>query len=206
MARKTKLEAAKTKEELLMAAQAVFSDKGITRARLEDIAKKAGVTRGALYWHFTDKRDLVDNLSQRMQLPMESMVDEIEEAFEQSPLETIREQIHKLFSETVRNRQFKSTINLAFHQSNQDEQLNIIKKKQIESRIGSVKKIANELEWAKALDHVGANINCMSAALGIHSLVDGLLYHWSMSPNQLDLKQAILAVDQYIDGIASKGM
>ena len=56
--RKTKEEAEKTRKAILNASLKVFSTKGYARSRLEDVAKDAGVTRGAIYWHFDNKADL----------------------------------------------------------------------------------------------------------------------------------------------------
>src|SRR5215472_12644600 len=50
--------AAQTREALIEAGLAVFSERGVSGAALEDIAKRAGVTRGALYHHFADKAEL----------------------------------------------------------------------------------------------------------------------------------------------------
>ncbi len=64
--RKTKTEALKTKEHLMLAALETFYQKGIARTSLNEIAQAAGVTRGALYWHFKNKEDLFDALFQRI--------------------------------------------------------------------------------------------------------------------------------------------
>jgi TetR/AcrR family acrAB operon transcriptional repressor len=58
MARKTKAEAAQTRDRIVVCAREVFSRHGVTNTSLEEIAKEAGVTRGAVYWHFRDKADL----------------------------------------------------------------------------------------------------------------------------------------------------
>ena len=60
--RKTKTEAQKTCQHLLDAALEVFWRDGVTRASLQAIAQEAGVTRGALYWHFKNKEDLFETL------------------------------------------------------------------------------------------------------------------------------------------------
>ncbi len=48
-----------TRQELLRAALRVYARSGISAATLEDIAAEAGVTKGALCWHFHSKEDLL---------------------------------------------------------------------------------------------------------------------------------------------------
>ncbi|MDP1673909.1 MAG: TetR family transcriptional regulator, partial [Burkholderiales bacterium] len=57
MARRTKDEAVETRNQILDAAEKVFSARGVSRTSLADIAEAASVTRGAIYWHFKDKAD-----------------------------------------------------------------------------------------------------------------------------------------------------
>lgn len=59
MARKTAEEAAKTRAAIVDAALVVFAEKGLAASQLDDIASRAGVTRGAVYHHFTDKDELL---------------------------------------------------------------------------------------------------------------------------------------------------
>ncbi|WP_059728125.1 TetR family transcriptional regulator [Burkholderia ubonensis] len=59
MVRKTKEAARMTREAILDASERLFDACGYGAASLEDIAEAAGVTRGAVYWHFKDKRDLL---------------------------------------------------------------------------------------------------------------------------------------------------
>lgn len=65
MARKTKEEALETRNRILEAAVEVFLEKGVSQAGLEVIAEKAGVTRGAVYWHFKNKADIFEALQDR---------------------------------------------------------------------------------------------------------------------------------------------
>lgn len=58
MVRKTKAEAEQTRRELIDAARCVFHECGVSRTSLEKIARVAGVTRGAVYWHFENKAEL----------------------------------------------------------------------------------------------------------------------------------------------------
>lgn len=54
MVRRTKEEAQETRQQILEAAEKAFHARGVARTTLADIAKLAGVTRGAIYWHFQD--------------------------------------------------------------------------------------------------------------------------------------------------------
>jgi TetR/AcrR family acrAB operon transcriptional repressor len=60
--RRTKEEAALTRQAILDAALHIFGSKGYSATRLEDIAQAAGVTRGAVYWHFENKAQLYKTL------------------------------------------------------------------------------------------------------------------------------------------------
>ncbi|HEX2148264.1 MAG TPA: TetR family transcriptional regulator [Pseudorhizobium sp.] len=77
--RRTKAEAAETRAAILAAAEMMFFEKGVSNSRLEDIASAAGVTRGAVYWHFANKTDLFLELYNAAELPRINMLD-LEEA------------------------------------------------------------------------------------------------------------------------------
>jgi len=62
MVRKTKEEAENTKREIMKAALDVFSQKGYSRTTFEDIAARINLTKGAVYWHFKNKPDLLMEL------------------------------------------------------------------------------------------------------------------------------------------------
>jgi TetR/AcrR family acrAB operon transcriptional repressor len=72
LARRTKEEALETRHKLLDAAERLFQEKGVSRTSLQDIARHAGCTRDAVYWHFEDKADLFNAMMERVTLPMEA--------------------------------------------------------------------------------------------------------------------------------------
>lgn len=74
MARKTPEEAARTRQCILDAAVEVFVRDGIASATLEQVAQQAGVSRGAIYWHFKGKQDLLQRILDEQAHPLECAV------------------------------------------------------------------------------------------------------------------------------------
>lgn len=62
MARRTKEDAEQTRQAILDSALALFYEKGFTRTTFDEIAKRIGLTKGAVYWHFRNKVDLLAEL------------------------------------------------------------------------------------------------------------------------------------------------
>lgn len=74
MARKTAQEAAKTRQKIISASISAFSRDGVANVTLEQIAGLAGVTRGAIYWHFKNKQDLLKTILDEQQHPLEQPI------------------------------------------------------------------------------------------------------------------------------------
>jgi AcrR family transcriptional regulator len=71
--RRTKAEAEQTREAILSAAIRVFLERGVSRATLDETARAARVTRGAIYWHFKDKLEIFLTLERRANSPNEAL-------------------------------------------------------------------------------------------------------------------------------------
>ena len=73
--RRTKKESERTRQDILAAARKVFARQGVTRTTFEEIAASAGVTRGAIYWHFADKTELFFAMREQVAVPMIDQID-----------------------------------------------------------------------------------------------------------------------------------
>ncbi len=77
MVRRTRQDAKETREHILDAAGQCFRDTGICRTTLQMIATKAGCTRGAIYWHFREKNNLVKQVVERTPLFLFTEIEQV---------------------------------------------------------------------------------------------------------------------------------
>ncbi|SEH67004.1 TetR family transcriptional regulator [Paracoccus alkenifer] len=88
--RRRKDDSEQTRNAILDAAEIGFCDRGYAATTLEMISRAAGVTRGAFYWHFRDKAELLAALHARILLPQEQILAAIADPDgEQDPLELL---------------------------------------------------------------------------------------------------------------------
>jgi AcrR family transcriptional regulator len=70
-----------SREELLAAALRVFASRGYRQAGVDEIAAEAGYSKGALYWHFSGKEQLLLALiEERIDAPLRELVALLETA------------------------------------------------------------------------------------------------------------------------------
>jgi AcrR family transcriptional regulator len=105
--------AAKTaarRDAILEAALDEFSAKGFASARLEDVAKRAGIAKGTIYLYFTDKESLFQELIRAKMVPV---VGSLELALATNlPLRAIVEQAVEIFVREVFGTRRKLVIRL----------------------------------------------------------------------------------------------
>jgi len=88
--RRTKEEAARTRQDIVEAALACFDRHGIAGTTLEQIAEQARVTKGAVYWHFSGKAEILHAIREEASLPLLDRADcTLLRAAEASPLARI---------------------------------------------------------------------------------------------------------------------
>ncbi|MEU2765064.1 MULTISPECIES: ScbR family autoregulator-binding transcription factor [unclassified Streptomyces] len=67
----------RTLERLVMSAAEQFAEQGFVRATLADVSKSAGVTKGALFFHFATKDELADVVQARGRDVLETLVEDL---------------------------------------------------------------------------------------------------------------------------------
>lgn len=113
MARKTKEEALRTKQKLLDSALEVMSERSYSSISMTEIAERIGYSKGAIYWHFRNKNDILVSLVNTTCLMTEEELTKL--MVEQHNLEGLRAYLKRKISIPRINDRFKMLQKLMQH-------------------------------------------------------------------------------------------
>jgi TetR/AcrR family transcriptional regulator, acrAB operon repressor len=202
MARRTKQQAQATRDLILDAAERVFQQKGVSRSSLNDIAQAAGLTRGAIYWHFADKADLFNAMMERVTLPLEASVRLAADPARLDPVEDIRRSFTEALRRTVADPQMRRVFEIASHKVEYGDELQAVRERRMNTRAECLAQVERGLTLAMRRGHLARRMPARAAAVGLHALIDGLIQNWMLDPTQFDLLRVGRQVlDAYLAGL-----
>ena len=182
--RRTKEEAAATRERLLDTAEAVFLERGVSRASLQDIAVAAGLTRGAIYWHFKDKAELFSAMMDRVCLPCEAAC--VAPPDDGAALEALRRLALQPLEQVRDDERTRRVFTIAIHRTEYSTELQTLRQRHQEAISDYTRELAQLLRAAVRAGQLRADLDTDTAALVVFSMVDGLLTRSTldMAPSQ----------------------
>jgi len=205
LVRKTREEALATRDSIIDAAESVFYEKGVARASLEDIATAAGVTRGAIYWHFKDKAELFDAMMQRVMLPVEDLGDRADACSSEDPLLSLRNCAVGVLLRTAKDEGVQRIFEIANYKCEYVGDAAGVRERHIASQAECLKTIEAGFRECVKTGRVPASVNPRIAAIGAMSLVSGLIANWVLDPKSFSLRNhAETLVDTYFRGVAAE--
>ncbi|MBS7690814.1 TetR family transcriptional regulator [Pseudomonas lalucatii] len=113
--RRTKEQAEQTRCAILAAAETLFLQQGVAHTSLEQIARQAGVTRGAVYWHFANKADLFNALLNQVRLPPEQLAERLADCDGGDALLSLRHLIIEAIENLARDAQKRRIFTILLH-------------------------------------------------------------------------------------------
>ncbi|MES2952796.1 MAG: TetR family transcriptional regulator [Pseudomonadota bacterium] len=205
MARRTKEEALVTRDQILDAAERVFQRRGVSRTSLQEIAQDAGLTRGAIYWHFQNKADVFDAMMQRVTLPMVANLNSQPEAEAADPLLHLRRNVATAFHQTVHDQQVRRVFEIASHKVEYVDELQALRERHIAERDQCLSDLHRLLALALQRKLLAPGTPVHAVTIGLHALIDGLMHNWLLNPQSFDLEAVgERALDAYLAGLAPR--
>lgn len=202
MVRKTKAEAEETRQQILDAAEAVFLRQGVARTSLQQVASEAGVTRGAIYWHFQDKADLFHALLDRVILPCEAALADVMSAPPEATLDALAQLALSPLRDLAGNPQMQRVFTIVMHLTEYTGEMAAEQERHRQSVEHYLGQLEALLARAQAAGALAPQPPARASALGLFAIVDGLMYHWTLSPESFDL----LAVGEQTIGSFLRGL
>lgn len=203
MVRRTKEEALATREQLIDAAERVFRERGVGHASLAEVADAAGVTRGAIYWHFQSKADLFQAMVARAEMPHEASLQQMEEAAKVDPMAALRTAALEALMQIAQDERAQRVYDVVFLRCEYTDELAPVREQHALSRSRCYGKLEYVLKAAVSRGQLPAHLDVARAARGMYAYIGGLMRDALEVPEQLDLKRnAQWLVDIYLAGLA----
>ncbi len=146
MARKTKQQARETRQLILDVALRLFSQQGVSSTSLATIAKAAGVTRGAIYWHFKNKSDLFNEIWELSDASISDLEIEYRAKFPNDPLSVIREILVYVLEATVTEERRRLMMEIIYHKCEFVGEMTVVQQAQRQLSLASYERIEQTLK------------------------------------------------------------
>ncbi|MDI9801635.1 multidrug efflux transporter transcriptional repressor AcrR [Citrobacter koseri] len=189
MARKTKQQAQETRQHILDVALRLFSRQGVSSTSLAEIAKAAGVTRGAIYWHFKNKSDLFSEIWELSESNIGELEIEYQAKFPDDPLSVLREILVHLLEATVTEERRRLLMEIIFHKCEFVGEMAVVQQAQRSICVESYDRIEQTLTHCIKAKMLPGNLMTRRAAILMRGYISGIMENWLFAPQSFDLKK-----------------
>lgn len=205
MARRNKEDTEKTRELLLDAAETVFLEKGVGSASLEEIAKRAGVTRGALYWHFDNKAALFGAVHERAKAPLDAFFDE-EMQSGKDPIEALRISTTHALHLLATDERMRNVFSIMMFRCEKPDQMSIAENCcPVQKRMDVLAKFARGFVKAHEEGRLVDGMTPELAAFALHAYVCGIFNDYLRYNEERDLKKLATSLMKiFFEGIIKR--
>lgn len=200
MARNTKQQAQETRNHIIDAAIKRFSEFGVSKTSLADIAATAGVTRGAIYWHFKNKTDLLNEIWAQSESGMADLELEYQSKYPSDPLSVMRAMLGYVLDATASNPRRRALMEIIYHKCEFVGEMTTLQLMQQNLYLECYEKIEEVLQQCITAKQLPENLDTRRAAVVMRGYVSGIMENWLFMPDSFDLAaDAPQLVDTLID-------
>ena len=185
--KRTKEEAAITREQLLKNALAVFSKNGYAATSLQDIALEAKVTRGAIYHHFGGKAELYNTLIRKYSNRGSQIMGQAASEGG-SLLDVLRRVFVRQLQAIEDDHEMHALMELYLFKTGLVPELEEGRQQQIESGVGLIEMLEGIISQGMEQGILRPDLDPKEMARAYLAFQNGLIQLWLTAPNQFSLK------------------
>ena len=179
MVRNTKENAELTRLKIIEAARQSFLTRGVSRTSMEQIAAEAGVTRGAIYWHFANKKEIFTAMREQVFLPL---IDRMDENLQLENIDDPLEQLIQFLNGTIEtlneSLETRQTYEILMIKCEYVDDLVEVLDQMLDNCARITEKIEQLYSKAKEKGQLRANQSPAELAMDTHLFFIGLLHMW----------------------------
>ncbi len=183
MVRRTKEEAAETREQVLDAAEQVFRQRGVGHASLAEVADAAGVTRGAIYHHFASKAELFEAMLARAEMPIDMAFDATRLPVA-DPLAMVRDMAVKALQHLASCDRVRNIFEVAFLRCEYTDELGPVEQRHLREREQCLALSNGLLDQAVARGQLPTRTRTRAwLSRMLYGFIGGLMRDWVQAPD-----------------------
>ncbi|SDI80389.1 transcriptional regulator, TetR family [Pseudomonas flavescens] len=187
--RRTKEQAEQTRASILKSAEILFLEKGVAHTSLEHVAKHAGVTRGAVYWHFQNKAHLFHDMLSQVRLPPEQLAGRLQESHSGDSLQSLRELCVEGIASIAVDEQKRRIFTVLLHRCEFTEELREAEERH-EAFINQFIDLCEAIFAQPSVrTRLRAGMTARLAACTLHAMMVGMLSDWLRDNSLFDPHQ-----------------
>ncbi|GAB3409089.1 multidrug efflux transporter transcriptional repressor AcrR [Erwinia aphidicola] len=187
MARNTKQQAQETRNHIIDAAIERFSEHGVSKTSLADIAASAGVTRGAIYWHFKNKTDLLNEIWAQSESGMADLELEYQSKYPADPLSVMRAMLLYVLDAAATDPRRRALMEIIYHKCEFVGEMTTLQLMQQNLYLECYEKIEEVLQQCIDAKQLPENLNTRRVAVVMRGYISGIMENWLFMPESFDL-------------------
>ena len=188
MVRKTKEEAQQTRCTLMATAMRLFCAKGLTNTSLSDVANAAGMTRGAIYWHFKNKAELFIAVWDELCHPLSAQLAASEDENEPDPLGKLYGFLTEVLHGVLHDELSRQLFSIVLDQERLGEELQCVQQHMDSESQRFSASLHKALQNAVAHGQLPATLDVAKAVSFLRCTMDGYILHVLRFPGVLPLE------------------
>ncbi|WP_275944327.1 MULTISPECIES: TetR family transcriptional regulator [unclassified Massilia] len=154
---------------------------------MQHIATAAGVTRGAIYWHFDDKGALFNAMMERVTLPFECALSSLGKSDARTVLDDLRRFFAEIFRVTETNPQARRVLEIASLKVEFVSEMDAVRVRRRQSKCDMMDQVVERLQLARSAGQIKPDADPQLMATGLWALMDGLIRNWMFEPTSFSL-------------------
>ena len=191
---------AKRKEQILKAAVTAFARSGLKDTSMNDIVRESGLSKGAIYWYYKSKDEIIAELLNEFFDPED--IQKVEVMLSTgTPLQKIEKLVEYMIDEMNQMRRFRPVIQELFVLAFRDEKIRRMTKTNFQASVDLLQGIIEEGIKSKQFRRVDP----YQVTLAIFEIIESTALFWSLDLIDVDFdKQLRGGIDLILNSIKVK--